>query len=218
MIPTNTDPTNMAHNYTVKQGDSLTSIAFDFGFRWEMLWNHPNNADLKNDRKDPHVIYPGDILYIPDRAPRFERRPTDAKHQFVRKSTPDKLRIQLLKDLQPRPNLPYTLVVDGKSSGGTTDGNGLLEEWISPGAKSAKLVIDGCKEEYPVSLGYIDPIDTVSGLQGRLQNLGYYAGQVNGSMDDETREAVRAFQAAAGLPEGDSDDATQAHLKSDYGC
>ena len=209
----------MALNYKVRQGDSLTSIAFDFGFHWETLWNHPNNAALKNSRKDPHVIYPGDTLYIPDKDPRIEERPTDAKHQFVRKATPDRLLLRLLKDFEPRANVPYTLVVDGESKEGTTDGDGMVDELISPGAKEGKLVLDGGKEEYKLALGHIDPIDTVSGLQGRLQNLGYFAGQVTGEMDDKTQDAVRAFQAASDLPEtGEADDATQSKLKSEYGC
>ncbi|HUI53524.1 MAG TPA: peptidoglycan-binding protein [Bryobacteraceae bacterium] len=209
----------MASNYTVQQGDSLTSIGFDFRLNWETIWNHPNNAALKNLRKDPHVLYPGDVVYIPDMDPRLEDKSADAHHKFARKSALDRFRVRLTKDFQPRANIPYTLVVDGQSIDGTTDGDGLVDQPISPGAREGKLVLDGGKEEYEFALGNIDPIDTVSGLQGRLQNLGYFAGEVTGEMDDDTTDAVRAFQAACGLSEtGEPDDSTLAKLKSEYGC
>src|ERR1035437_1708860 len=209
----------MAQDYTVEQGDSLTSIAFAFGFRWETLWNHPKNAQLKGLRKDPHVIYAGDVLHIPDKEPRIEIRAADAKHQFVRNATPDRLRVRLLKRFEPRANIPYTLVIDGKTIDGATDGDGMVNEWISPGAKEGKILLDGGKEEYPLALGSIDPIDAVSGLQSRLANLGYFAGEVSGEMDDETKQALTAFQAACRLPQtGNPDAATLNKLKSEYGC
>lgn len=36
------------------------------------------------------------------------------------------------------------------------------------------------QRKYFVSLGRIDPVEEVSGAQGRLLNLGYYDGPVNG--------------------------------------
>jgi len=209
----------MASSYTVQQGDSLTSIAFGLGLNWEAIWNHPNNAALKSSRQDPHVLCPGDVLYIPDMDPRLEDKSADASHKFVRKASLDRLRVRLMKDFQPRSNVSYTLVVDGKTIDGTTDGDGMVDQPISPGAQEGKLLLDGGKEEYEFALGNIDPIDTISGLQGRLQNLGYFAGEVTGEMDDDTKDAVHSFQAACGLPEtGEADDATMAKLKSEYGC
>src|ERR1022692_1174838 len=145
----------MSQQYSVQQGDSLSSIAFGFGMNWQTLWNHPDNAALKSRRKDPNVIYPGDVVCIPEKSPRIESCSTDAKHKFVRKATPDKLKIRLLKDFEPRANTAYTLVVDGVTKGGSTDGAGQIEEWISPGAKEGKLILDGGKEEYPLNLGHI---------------------------------------------------------------
>lgn len=209
----------MPQQYTVKQGDSLTSIAFELGLNWETIWNHSQNGQLKNDRQDPHVIYPGDVLYIPDKTPRIEPRATDAKHSFTRVGVPDKLQIRLLKDFEPRANVPYTLTIDGKSINGTTDGDGWVREFISPGAKQGKLTLEGGQDEYALALGNIDPLDTVSGMQGRLFNLGFLAEQVTGEMDDATRSALQAFQAAKGLPQtGEADDATREKLKSEYGC
>ena len=58
----------MAGNYTVKQGDHLSSIANAFKFStYQTIWDHPHNAALKAQRVNPNVLYPGDVLYIPDK-------------------------------------------------------------------------------------------------------------------------------------------------------
>src|SRR5207302_11207333 len=86
----------MAGSYTVKQGDHVPGIAWRFGFSdYLVIWNHPNNAELKKKRQNPNVLYPGDSLYIPDRKEGEYSRPTDQKHQFVVKRKPLKLHLTL---------------------------------------------------------------------------------------------------------------------------
>ena len=56
---------------------------------------------------------------------------------------------------------------------------------------------------------------TVSEVQTVLHTLGYQARQVNGSLDDETKHALVAFQKVQGLPRtGEVDDATASALRS----
>lgn len=53
--------------YTVKRGDNLTKIANRHGFRnWRAIYDHPSNALFKKARPNPNLIYPGDVLVIPD--------------------------------------------------------------------------------------------------------------------------------------------------------
>jgi N-acetylmuramoyl-L-alanine amidase len=47
-----------------------------------------------------------------------------------------------------------------------------------------------------LAVGHLDPDETTSGVQARLANLGYYAGPIDGEMNDATREAVIAFRLA----------------------
>jgi hypothetical protein len=56
----------MSTNYTVRPGDNLTKIARDHGFdSWRMLYDHPENAAFRGRRRDPNLIYPGDVIVIP---------------------------------------------------------------------------------------------------------------------------------------------------------
>ena len=60
----------MATKYTVRAGDTLTSIAAQFGVpNWQALYHDPANAAFRALRPNPDVIAPGDILFIPSSAP-----------------------------------------------------------------------------------------------------------------------------------------------------
>ena len=55
--------------YTVKAGDWLAKIASEHGTTVSAIWNHPANADHRHRRGSPDVLYPGDILAIPQTRP-----------------------------------------------------------------------------------------------------------------------------------------------------
>ena len=50
--------------YTVVRGDYLVKIAAEHGTTWQAIWHHPANAEHRNRRKPPDVLYPGDVLVI----------------------------------------------------------------------------------------------------------------------------------------------------------
>jgi LysM repeat protein len=55
--------------YTVKPGDTLTSIAKAHGVSsWQALYNDPANAAFKSKRANPNLIYPGDQIVVPGAA------------------------------------------------------------------------------------------------------------------------------------------------------
>ena len=56
----------MAHSYIVKAGDNLSSIARQHGLKsWQELYNHPDNGGFRSKRPNPNLIFPGDLLIIP---------------------------------------------------------------------------------------------------------------------------------------------------------
>src|SRR6516164_3222898 len=113
--------------HTVKQGDCIMSIAEDYGFMWKTIWNLDDNADLKQLRNDPNILFPGDVVVIPDKTLRVESASTDQLHHYVKNVTRAQVRLRLL-DLkrQPRPNLQYVATVDGITSSGQSDGDGYI--------------------------------------------------------------------------------------------
>ena len=222
----------MPEDYEVQSGDCMSSIAYEHGFFWQTLWNLPENADLKSNRKNPNVLMSGDIVHIPDLTPKNESGGTDQRHKYTLKGVPEKLRMRLLDaDHKPRANLDYIIVIDGNSRKGRTDGNGELKESIPPNAKTGKLIVppplgdDGNPapgqantQETALQLGTLDPVATVPGLKARLANLGFYKGPLDGNLDDATQSAISAFQTKQGLPvTGQADDATKSKLQSMHG-
>lgn len=85
-------------DYKVKQGDCLSSIAERHGLFWDKVWNHPKNARLKEQRKDPNILYPGDVVFVPDKDKKEESGATEQKHQFRKKGTPAKLRLRVMEE------------------------------------------------------------------------------------------------------------------------
>ena len=90
----------MAEDYKVADGDCLSSIAFARGFFWETLWNLGENAELKNKRKDPNILHPGDVLHIPDLRLKEESCATENEYKFKLKGVPAKLKLKLMR---PKP-------------------------------------------------------------------------------------------------------------------
>ncbi|MFZ2148954.1 MAG: peptidoglycan-binding domain-containing protein [Sedimentisphaerales bacterium] len=204
--------------YTVKQGECIESIAFDNGFFWETVWKDSQNAELKQKRKDPNVLLAGDEVFIPDKREKTESGATEERHRFRKKGVPAMLRIRLIDDDKPRANESYTLEIDGELFSGTTDDDGTLEHPISPGAKKGRLLVGEEQDEYLLDLGYLDPVDEIAGVQGRLNNLGFHCGAVDGVLGPKTEAALTDFQKRCGLPEsGKIDQATRDKLIDIYG-
>lgn len=205
--------------YIVKQGDCLSSIANKYGLFWEKIWNHPKNAKIKEKRKDPNILYPGDVLFIPDKEEKEESAPTEQRHRFKVKGVPAMLRLQFKHGDKPRANEPYTLQIEGKIFSGTTDGEGKIKHPLPPNAKRGKLLLGEYQEEFLLEFGHLDPIEEVSGVQARLNNLGFDCGKIDGVLGPKTEAALIEFQKQYGLLDtGNIDEQTIAKLRQVYGC
>lgn len=206
-------------SWQVKQGDCIASIAVQNGFFWETLWNAPENQDLKQARKSPSSLLPGDRVHVPELRQRQEQIATGRRHTFRRKGVPARLRLRLVDAEGPRANLRFQLTIDDKTTQGHTDHDGRIDVAIPPAARSGKLELFGdAIEEYELDLGRINPVDHITGAQARLQNLGFYQGPIDESAVEETAAALRLFQKQQGIePTGRLDAATQDALRKAHG-
>ena len=209
----------MPINHQVKQGDCISSIAFENGFFPDTIWNHPSNAELKKKRADPNVLLPGDMVFVPDKRPKEVSEPTNQVHKFRCKNTPEKFKLQLLRDGEPRAGEEYELEIEDLKFSGKTDSQGQLEQSIPPNAKNGKLLLANGEEVYQLRLGNLNPSNEITGAQGRLLNLGFYFGAIDGKMSDELEIAIQEFQFAHDIePDGELNQATKDALEQAYGA
>lgn len=207
-------------DHVVRDGECVSSIAKDSGHFWETIWSDSQNEDLKTARQEPNVLLPGDRVFVPPIRPKCEPGQSEMRHRFVRRGEPGKIRMVLRRNGEPRANEPYTLEIDGVEFSGTLDAEGKLERVIPGDAKQGKLIVgEGADaKEYTLKLGGLDPVESLSGLQARLTNLGFAAGKVTGEMNEQTQSAIRKFQARHELPEtGEADEATRTKVREIHG-
>jgi hypothetical protein len=214
----------MPQTYTVRQGDHMFSIARQFGFSdYHTIWDQGENAELKKKRVNPNVLYPGDVLYIPDKQPKTESVATAKVHRFEINAKPLKLRLTLRDfDNMPVANMNCELEIEGQLFKLKSNGDGFIEQTIPADAHEGVLKVPDMELEIPVKIGYLDPKDEDSGWQARLINLGYHPGPVpaQGENDDPSfRKAIEEFQCDYKLKvTGEADAATKAKLTEIHGC
>jgi N-acetylmuramoyl-L-alanine amidase len=160
----------MPIRHTVKEGDCLASIAAEYGFFPDTIWNDPANKELRERRASPYILSPGDTVVIPEKRVKQIEKPASQKHRFRRKGVPAILRICVLSDLieavspppppdsdalhvrtedpdpplpeaKPLKNAPYSLEIDGVVRQGKSDGEGYVQLSIPPHAKGGTLII-----------------------------------------------------------------------------
>jgi len=208
----------MAEDYVVKEGDCLTNIADKYGFFVDTLWSHAANAELKEKRKRPDVLLAGDVVHIPDKTVKEETVSIGGHHRFLKKGIPAKVKLRITYRSKPDAQVPWVVVVDGRTQKGTTDSDGILEFAIPPAAKVADVRVGPPEREkkFQLQLGVIDPIEELSGVRSRLENLGFPCGSEDDGADGATKEAILLFQKSFGHPEpsGELDERTRQELKS----
>lgn len=143
----------------------------------------------------------------------------DQRLRANRRRDCDQRRRLLIED-EPLSDAEYILTVGSLIAESKTDGDGWVREKIPAAAKSARLLVapgTEDEEEYELLLGQLDPAEEVSGVTGRLNNLGYFF-----DLDDKDAEATKLvlqkFQKKHGLPEtGAPDAATVERLTVEHG-
>jgi LysM repeat protein len=129
--------------YTVKEGDHLSGIAERFGFPdYRKIWNDPENAALKQLDRNPNVLFPGDVIFIPELEAGERSGETDKRHSYVVRKQPLQLRIQLEKMYDsPIADTPCDLKIGLDVFPLTSSSQGLVENTVSKYATEAGLTI-----------------------------------------------------------------------------
>lgn len=203
--------------HRVQQGECLESIAHAVGAGWKDIWELPENAELRRTRKAPNVLLPGDVVHVPDKAASFTVE-TGKRHTFVASRCRTTLLDVVIKASgKAVAAADCVVLVQGLRVPARIDERGRLRLEIAPNARRATVVMaDGSEVE--LHLGQMDPIDELSGVQGRLVALGYGCGDEDGQLGPGTRQALFHFQKDSGMkPTGDLDTSTRAKLQQVFG-
>jgi hypothetical protein len=211
----------MSRTHEVKQGECLSSIARNYGFAdWHSLYDHAQNSSLREKRPNPNILHPGDLIFIPDKQSKHESCPTERSHRFKVETSRVKLRLMIRDDDgQPLAGKRYVLTVGEREYEGTTGADGMLEHDVSATEKQAELLLWPDEEtSEPISwlleVGHLDPVGEITGVQARLNNLGFDCGPVDGIVGRRTKWALKRFQVDFGLSvTGEPDPATRTKLE-----
>ncbi len=204
--------------FVCQSGDHLEAIAHRFGVTADAIRNEPSNAKLAKKRGDMSMLAAGDVLYIPARERTFAAASVGSSNKFVAQVPKVQLHLNLADGESKHANVPFTVDGAGPQMKGTTDGDGHVNIAVPVTVKSIRLTLSDTGHTFDVSVGGLDPIEETSGVQMRLQHLGFYGGPINGDLSDHTRAGIRAFQTSQKMDAtGEPDDATLDALKKAHG-
>jgi N-acetylmuramoyl-L-alanine amidase len=184
------------HQHVAVQGECLLSIAAKEGFLWKQIWDFEGNRKLRELRKEPNLLAPGDVVQIPEKKVASFQCEAGKVHRFVVHGRRVEVRVRLLHLEGPRRDEPYHVEVAGviyKGKTERTNDDGLAICRIPATAHRAILVVGELEDEYELLIGDMDPHDTVSGAHARLENLGFDTGGVGSPWDGKSASALRSF-------------------------
>src|SRR5215212_7465445 len=148
-----------------------------------------------------------------------------ATYRFVLQSRGTPVQLILRDEFgSPLAQRRYQLEAGIQRYEGVTGADGLVSQKFAEKVPTALLTVYLDDEDpddtltMKLQIGDLPPIEQISGVQARLNNLGYDCGEVNGQINDATKAALRAFQQSIDLanPSGELDDKTRAELARLY--
>lgn len=213
--------------HTVKQGENLTRIAKKYGFAdYKVIYEHPTNEAFREKRPDPNVLFPGDVINVPEKKVDKKTGRSGGKHKFkLKPPVAERLVIKIQDgDDDPWVGIKVVLDVEGKTLETEIGDDGLLELNVPDGASRGTLKVfmepesNEHTHEYALELGNLDPVEELSGVQARCNALGFDCGVADGIMGKNTKKGVKEFQSAYDLDvDGIPGPLTQGKLKEVYG-
>lgn len=202
-----------ASDHRIAEGESTSSIAPRYGFAPDTVWNDSDNRELNQQRTHPNLLMPGDELAIPARKRKEITLATNQTHVFKRHALRTLVALQLFDGNQPRDRQEWSLKAGSESATGTSDGDGVVEFWITPDNREGALTIGPDQLLMKLAFDHLHSVNETSGVQQRLANLGFWVALPERSPDECLTAAVRSFQVRVGLdPSGKINDETRNQL------
>jgi LysM repeat protein len=167
--------------YVVRQGDYLLKLASQFGFDADTVWGDPENQQLNTLRTDPNILFPGDVLQIPDPVAADPTSLTPGStNNFVSTPPTATLQVQFIgADGSPLASAAYQIQELPALTGQQTDGSGLATIQVPVSYETLTVVFTDSGAAYQLQVGDMDPINSLSGIFKRLQNLGFIANDMD---------------------------------------
>jgi hypothetical protein len=214
----------VTREHRVDQGESMLTIAAQYGIPdWRTIFDDPGNSSLK-EKRNPQILHPGDVVVIPGAT---ESAGTAAKLDgrivLVRRGRNSQpLRVKLSNvDFSPMAGIDFTLSFGKGQVHGTTDADGWVSAQVPLDIQDLRL--ETGDHSWDLAMGHLNPLEEtddhgISGAQGRLKNLGYFDGEIDGKTSPELESALRRFQLQHDIPRtGELDDATSKALAGRHG-
>lgn len=189
----------------LREGDCCSSVAEAAGHLWSTIWDHPDNAALRNDCDDPNCLIPGRGLAVPPIERREESVPVDQRHRF-RFDNEAKLVIRITwPDGAPRRSVSFQLTIDGVVVKDEVSASGpVAVPALRPGARQGQLLVRGAggvpgvpEQKFRFTLGTLRGYREAAGVQQRLRNLGHRQTDSAGTDASKAAAAIRIVQKAA---------------------
>jgi hypothetical protein len=204
--------------YIVRQGDTLTKLAYLRGFAAATVWAEAKNDDVRKLRPDMDLLSPGDIVYLPESKKEGLPIQKGTTNRYIAKVPKVTVHLVLQDDAgTPLAGEPYEIRGLGDLVTGTVPDDGAVSFDARVTAREATLVLTRRGLVFPVRVGDLDPVEEPSGVRMRLAHLGYLRSP---GEDDPCAlvTALSAFQRAQKLEvTGALDDVTRDALKSAHG-
>jgi Putative peptidoglycan binding domain len=209
----------MGRTHVVEQGERLATIAAQYGISPAVIYADPDNAQLWEKRPNPNVLMPGDEVSLGDPSTPTDF-PTGGAHTImIDAGQNETVRILLGSRCDVSfAGQQFELKVGGQTIQGTVPDDNVVAGDFLLGAESGELRLwisddPAVIASWTLQIGHLDPVNEISGVQARLNNLGYGAGEVDGNSNPDLDGAVAALQRDLGAePTGEIDDDFRAAL------
>lgn len=202
--------------HTVRQGENVHSIAQKYRSDANKIWSHGRNRHLRENRRNPNCLLPGDVLFIPENQDWFTGLSTGQTHYFeVKMPKKTVLKVTFRCNGQALSNCRYELKYDEESKSGTTDGSGNIEVPLPIEVTQAVVTFPERKRVFRLNLRHLNPVESESGVQARLSAMGYYFGGIDGVKGNKHKAALKRYKQKHGIEDAD-DSAVEEHIYAHY--